>query len=468
MSGSLDRYYRRTTAEIDEARQRFEDRGRTLWNEATRTGGSAVGDTLTALRKLGSPEPAPAPRRQTIAQPQTSKMMGRSYAQAGGGPATSSSSPMAAPKRQNPAPALASRPMGRGYSPPAKRPDAAPSPTSSGERAAAAFHGFSDGATFGAGDQASALVHAGLPGDGHWSDRYHQQMEALRAQDAYDQAHYPMTRTAGQVAGAVATAFTPVGVEAGALKAASYVPKAARFVKGATATRRITPLARGLGDHVRWSGIAAGAGGAAGVTGQAVSDVASQRKSSLRSYAASAVGGAVDSVGTIYLGPARGGALGGATGSAADDAFNGRMPSLVRMSEGAAAGSVLGKTAGALGTLGVHALPGLNSIKGLRKGTVGDALSEMRSRLEGEGVARRQRPVKLSKSYTRVDHLTKTGKPVEAKFGFEADLSPAQTLAWKELPNYRIDHFLPEDIGKLLALPLTGFSSGFEMGRRRP
>jgi len=238
-------------------------------------------------------------------------------------------------------------------------------------------------------------------------------------------------------------------------------------VRGATATKRITPLARGLGDHVRWSGIAAGAGGAAGVTGQAVSDVVSQRKSSLRSYAASAVGGAADSVGTIYFGPARGGALGGAVGSAADDAFNGRVPSIVRMSEGAAAGSVVGKTAGALGALGVHTLPGLNNVKGLRKGPVGEALSEMRSRLESEGVARRQRPFKVTKSYTRVDHRTKTGRPVEAKFGFEADLSPAQILAWKELPNYRIDHFLPEDIGKLLALPLTSFSSGFEVGRRR-
>ena len=54
---------------------------------------------------------------------------------------------------------------------------------------------------------------------------------------------------------------------------------------------------------------------------------------------------------------------------------------------------------------------------------------------------------------------------MEAKFGFEADLSRAQTLAWKELPYYRIDHFLPEDIGKLLTLPFTSFSSGFESER---
>ena len=355
--------------------------------------------------------------------------------------------------------------MGRAYVSTPVRPPSAPS--LAGERAAALLHGVSDGATFGAADQVSALFHAGLPGDGHWSDRYNEQKRVLRAEDAYDQAHYPMTRTAGQVAGAVTTAFTPLGIEAGALKAASYFPKAARFVKGATATKRITPLARGLGDHARWSGIAAGAGAAVGVTGQAVSDVASQRKSSLGSYAASAVGGAADSVGTIYLGPARGGALGGAVGAAADDAFNGRMPSLVRMSEGAAAGSVVGKATGALGTFAVHTLPGLNNVKGLRKGTVGDALSEMRSRLEGEGVFRTQRPVELTKSYTRVDHLTKTGRPVEAKFGFGAQLSPAQILAREELPNYRIDHFLPEDIGKLLALPLTSFSSGFEMGRRR-
>ncbi|WP_340646996.1 hypothetical protein [Phenylobacterium sp.] len=461
MSGSLDRYFRRTTAEIAAARQRLEDQGRQVWNEATRSGQAAVGDTLTALRKLAPPEASPAPRRQTIAQPQTTKMMGRGYAPAPKAPNSAAMSP----KRQTAAPTLATKPLGRGYVSAPVRPPAAPS--SAGERAAAALHGFSDGATFGAGDQASALFHAGLPGDGHWSDRYNEQKRVLRAEDAYDQAHYPMTRTAGQVAGAVTTAFTPLGIEAGALKAASHFPKAARFVKGATATKRITPVARGLRDHARWSAIAAGAGGATGVSGQAVSDVASQRKGSLRSYAASAVGGAADSVGTIYLGPARGGALGGAVASAADDAFNGRIPSLASISAGAAAGSVVGKATGALGTFAVHTLPGLSNIKGLRKETVGDALSEMRSRLEGEGVFRTQRPVKLTKSHTRVDHITKTGRPVEAKFGFKAQLSPAQILAREELPNYRIDHFLAEDIGKLLALPLTGFSSGFQMGRRR-
>ena len=51
MSGSLDRYFRRTTAEIAAARQRLEDQGREVWNEATRSGQSAVGDTLGALRK---------------------------------------------------------------------------------------------------------------------------------------------------------------------------------------------------------------------------------------------------------------------------------------------------------------------------------------------------------------------------------------------------------------------------------
>lgn len=416
MSGSLDRYFRRTTAEIEDERRRFEDQGRALWNEATRRGQAAVGDTLSALRKLGSAEPAP---RQTIAQPQTSKMMGRSYSQPGGGPATSLGSPTAAPKRQNPAPALASKPMGRSYSMPVKRPAAAPNPSPSGERAAAAFHGFSDGATFGAGDRASALVHAGLPGDGHWSDRYHEQMEGLRGQDAYDQAHYPMTRTTGQVAGAVATAFTPVGMEAGALKAASYVPKAARFVKGATATKRITPLARGLGDHARWSAITAGGGGAMGVGGQVVSDLAAGRRSSPGSYAAAAVGGATDGMGTVYLGPVRGGALGGAVSAAADDAFNGRRPSLVRISEGAAVGSVMGKGLGALGTFRAHALPGRNSsVKELRKGPLGEAMSEVRSHLEGEGVIDRQSKTPVSRSYTKVDHVTRTGRPVEAKFGF--------------------------------------------------
>ncbi|MES2722947.1 MAG: hypothetical protein V4656_07330 [Pseudomonadota bacterium] len=334
------------------------------------------------------------------------------------------------------------------------------------ERAAAVFHGFSDGATFGAGDQFSALAHAGLPGDGRWSERYNEQKAVLKAQDAYDQAHHPTMRTTGQVAGALVTAVTPFGLEAGALKAASYFPKAARFVKGATATKRITPLARGLRDHARWSAITAGAGGGMGVAGQGASDVAAGRPSSPGSYASAVVGGAVDGVGTLYLGPARGGALGGAVSAATDDVFNGRMPSVVRMSEGAAVGSLMGKGIGALGTSRAHALPGRNSgLKELRKGPLGESMSEVRSHLEGEGVIDRQVKTPVSRSYTKVDHVTRTGRPVEAKFGFEADLSRAQTLAWKELPYYRIDHFLPEDIGKLLALPFTSFSSGFESER---
>ena len=428
MSGSLDRYYRRKTADLEAARRRLEDKGRDLWSQATRSGQSAVGDTLGAIRRLAAPDPTPTPMRQTTAQPQTSKMMGRSYAQGAAGSVRSSGSPAPA-KPQPTAPTLASGPMGRGYAAPPVRTNPPSAPTPSGERAAALLHGVSDGATFGAGDQASALFHAGLPGDGRWSERYHERMQVLRAQDIYDQEHYPMSRTAGQVAGAVATAFTPFGLEAGALKAASYFPKAAKFVKGATATKRISPLARGLRDHARWSAITAGAGGGMGVAGQGASDWASGQRSSLGSYGAAALGGGVDSLGTVYLGPGRGGALGGAVSAAADDAFNGRMPSLVRMSEGAAAGSVMGKGLGALGTFRVHALPGRNNgSKGLTKGALGESLSKARSLLEGEGIDRGSRRVEVGNRYTILDHKTRSGRPVEAKFGYAARLSTPQKM----------------------------------------
>ena len=435
MSGSLDCYFRRTTADIEEARRRLEDQGRALWNEATRSGQAAMGDTLAALRKLASPAPPPAQRIQATAPPLRTV-------------------------RPN-APGPIERPVVRPGAPP-------PGPAPLVERAAAGLHGFSDGATFGMGDRASALMHAGLPGDGHWRDRYDTQMRVLKAQDTYDQAHYPATRTAGQVAGAVTTAFTPVGMEAGALKAASYFPKAAQFVKGATAMKRITPLARGMNNHLRWSGITAGAGGAMGVGGQVVSDVAAGRRSSPGSYAAAAVGGATDGLGTVYLGPARGGAIGGAVGAAADDAFNGRMPSVVRMSEGAASGSLMGKGVGALGTFSVHALPGLNKGSNLlRKGPLGEELSKMRSRLEGEGVDPKIRTVRVGDRYTVLDHQTMTGRPVEAKFGAGARLSTPQKMLRAKNLRYRVDHFLPEDIGKLLSLPFTSFDSGFDQDRWR-
>lgn len=191
--------------------------------------------------------------------------------------------------------------------------------------------------------------------------------------------------------------------------------------------------------------------------------MAAGRPSSLGSYGAAAFGGAVDGVGSVYLGPARGGALGGATGAAADDAFNGRMPSVVRMSEGAASGSIMGKGAGALGTFGAHALPGLNNgSKGLRKGPLGEELSKMRSRLEGEGVDPERYTERIGKHRTVFDHKTMTGRRVEAKFGPSASLSAGQRAARAKYSDYRIDHFLPDDIGKLLALPITTFGSGFE------
>ena len=40
-----------------------------------------------------------------------------------------------------------------------------------------------------------------------------------------------------------------------------------------------------------------------------------------------------------------------------------------------------------------------------------------------------------------------------------------QKMLRAEDKRYRVDHFLPEDIGKLLSLPFTSFDSGFEQDR---
>jgi hypothetical protein len=124
----------------------------------------------------------------------------------------------------------------------------------------------------------------------------------------------------------------------------------------------------------------------------------------------------------------------------------------------------LGLVGGAEG--GVAWSEGLPS---MAKGKLGEGLSEAKSFLDANPALSSQVVKKLSRGYTRADHLTADGTYVEAKFGPNASLSPAQTRAQTELgPQYRVDWWLPKHVGYLgggLAGVLSAFSAA---GNQQP
>jgi hypothetical protein len=95
------------------------------------------------------------------------------------------------------------------------------------------------------------------------------------------------------------------------------------------------------------------------------------------------------------------------------------------------------------------------------KGQLGERLSVAKTILQGD------RPVgfQLSKimqngKRTRIDHETAKGLYVESKFGPAAKLSPNQQYAQEQWGSgYRVDHWLPEHVGRITA-PLGPAMSG--------
>jgi hypothetical protein len=92
-----------------------------------------------------------------------------------------------------------------------------------------------------------------------------------------------------------------------------------------------------------------------------------------------------------------------------------------------------------------------------KKGKLGEDLGQIRSIANGE------RPLpgqpryypNNGRRYTVVDHMTEGGLRTEQKFGRSVrKLRPAQQAAYDELGDgYRVDHFLPRDVGVAVAYP---------------
>jgi len=83
------------------------------------------------------------------------------------------------------------------------------------------------------------------------------------------------------------------------------------------------------------------------------------------------------------------------------------------------------------------------------KGALGEALSMDKTIGNGDFPRSVQVRRPLATRWTDLDHTTFGGQDVEAKFGPSADLTAAQRRAAKELARYRVDWWLPRDVGKL-------------------
>lgn len=112
---------------------------------------------------------------------------------------------------------------------------------------------------------------------------------------------------------------------------------------------------------------------------------------------------------------------------------------------------------GELGGIGLQFLGGAEGgvgwsegLPSMAKGELGENLSVGKTILKGDTPVGFQVTKRLSRGYTRADHLTADGTYVEAKFGPKASLSGPQTRAQTELgPQYRVDWWLPKHVGYL-------------------
>ncbi|MCR5879431.1 hypothetical protein [Phenylobacterium sp. J367] len=279
---------------------------------------------------------------------------------------------------------------------------------------------------------------------------YDDRMAKEHARDKYDAEHHGGARLAGQL-GATAVQLVATGGVPGVAKLAGLGGEAVLGLR----MKQATPLA------LREIGTVAGVGAGTGVAGQGVADALSGKVSGLGDYAGAAVGGAVAAPVALKFHGAHAGAAGGAATSLAQDMFNGRIrsvddwvPAIVNAQQAASLGAITGGVATGAAAKRVDALDRR------AKGRLGEDLSELRTAARGEktvpgGKTREY----LSEGWTVPDSRStdwggETADIIESKFGrSHKQLKGRQAQAYRELPNYRVDHFLPRDIGAIFGVP---------------
>lgn len=403
-------------AELDQYGHKLEAAGRATWNQATRTGHDVAAATHAELVALG---------RKTLG--------------VGAAPAKGAQ-PKPAASRAVAAPVRSAMPPPR----PAAGAPLRPVIQNGFAQVLAAGRGMQDAATFGLGDRAvsGVLALADAARGAEIGEAYGRRMADERARDAYDREHYGIARTVGQVVGTGAqiAALGPLeGLALGGVRIAQATPMVARELAA-------------LG----------GVGGAAGVGGQALSDVLRGRIGSAGDYVGAAVGGAAGAVAARSGRGVEAGAVLGATTSVAQDVFNGRAVSVDDARASGLAGAALGAAGGFVGRRVS------DSLSRSAKGDLGEDLSRVRTWARGDQTLAgpKSRQYLEGRKYTFPDQRTASGELVESKFGRSADLSKRQREAHAQLDNYRVDAWLPRDIGA--GFGLTAADLGYRDYRPGP
>lgn len=295
----------------------------------------------------------------------------------------------------------------------------------------AAARGAQDAFTLGLGDRAYAggralmdAAHGADLGDawrGHWATE--------QARDAYDAKNYRTARTVGEIAGTGLglVALGPVdAMLAGGVRIAQAAPMIARE-----------------------AAVLGGIGAGGGVVSQAVTDLQSRRLGSVGDYVGSAVGGTAAALASARGRPGQAGAVGGATTSIVQDALNGRPVDWRGASQAALAGGYVAAPFGYAGRRYSNSLPIA------AKGELGEAMGRVRTMANGRKPVPGGTRVKLdSERVTVLDEGDPEAWMSEQKFGPRARLSRNQMEAYNQFGDrYRVDHFLPRDIGVAAAYP---------------
>jgi hypothetical protein len=269
-------------------------------------------------------------------------------------------------------------------------------------------------------------------------ERYAADLAAERARDQYDVAHRPVAQQIGAGAATALSLFGPGGL--------------ARPVRIAGAAART-----GLETAARL-----GIGGASGLAFQDLSDAAAHRPGDRRDSVGAVAGGVLGAAASP-LGAGRAAAIGSAATTAAQDLLHGRPVSLDAVGQSAVLGRLIGSAAGLAGRRWSQ------SLSSQAKGDLGERLGAVRSainRMEREPGPKKLFKPKGWKAGTYLDGRS-GDKLFEDKFGPTAKLSDGQLMAQNTLgPNYIVYHLLPEDIGKIFGLPLTGLAP--QLADRQP
>jgi hypothetical protein len=351
------------------------------------------------------------------------------------------------------------------------------------DQSAAAAHGAGDAFTFGLADKASAGIRAIVDSGGELdavSDLYREKIAGEREQDRYEAENFGGARAVGQVAGTVAqmAALGPLGEAAQLARLGSALGRAVQVNRIGSAIGRAANAAMpemriaALGPAGRLQSAArmipseyAVLGGAGAVTGagsQAFGDIARGSWSSPGDYLGATGGGALEALAATKMGVGSAGAIGGATTSILQDAANGEDISFRNAAISGGVGAVASGVAG-------HSTSQHADAQTVRsKMSIGEELSKLRSWIRLDPPKAGPHREHLSKSYTVPDHRAQSGL-VEAKFGPTPILSDQQNRARVERmlsDGYRVDHFLPEDIGKLIGIPIGQLIYNF--ADRRP